>query len=194
METEISGRLLITGDLHGDTAALTMITRQLREGDALFVAGDFGFVFWDNRDEHVFLDDVDRFLQKINGYIIFADGNHENHRALNKFPVEQWNNARVHMIRSRIIHVLRGEVLCLKGKRIFCFGGAFSIDRACGDCGVATKEKYVEILEFTHFVEFFSFRKIGENHKEKSLVKKVTVVVALDLGTGNTKNLEYENE
>ena len=107
METEISGRLLITGDLHGDTAALTMITRQLREGDALFVAGDFGFVFWDNRD-----------------------GNHENHRALNKFPVEQWNNARVHMIRSRIIHVLRGEVLCLKGKRIFCFGGAFSIDRA----------------------------------------------------------------
>ena len=130
METDMSGRLLITGDLHGDTAALTMIARQLREGDALFVAGDFGFVFWDNRDEHVFLDDVDQFLQKINGYVIFADGNHENHRALNKFPVEQWNNARVHMIRSRIIHVLRGEVLSLKGKRIFCFGGAFSIDRA----------------------------------------------------------------
>ena len=64
----------------------------------------------------------------------------------------------------------------------------------CRDCGVATKEEYVEILEFTHFVEFFSFRKIGGNHKEKSLVKKVTVVVALDLGTGNTKNLEYENE
>lgn len=64
----------------------------------------------------------------------------------------------------------------------------------CGVCGVATKGEYVEILEFTHFVEFFSFRKIGENHKEKSLVKKVTVVVALDLGTGNTKNLEYENE
>ena len=39
-------------------------------------------------------------------------------------------------------------------------------------------------------MEFFSFRKIGENHKEKSLVKKVTVVVALDLGKGNTKNTE----
>ena len=125
METEISGRLLITGDLHGDTAALTMITRQLREGDALFVAGDFGFVFWDNRDEHVFLDDVDRFLQKINGYIIFADGNHENHRALNKFPVEQWNNARVHMIRSRIIHVLRGEVLCLRETNILFWRSFF---------------------------------------------------------------------
>ena len=65
---------------------------------------------------------------------------------------------------------------------------------ACGDGGGTTKERYLEILEFTHFVEFFSFKKIGENHKEKSLVKKVTVVVALDLGTGNTKNLEYENE
>ena len=71
METEMSGRLLITGDLHGDTAALTMIARQLREGDALFVAGDF--VFWDNRDEHVFLDDVDQFLQKINGYFVLEE-------------------------------------------------------------------------------------------------------------------------
>ena len=73
METEMSGRLLITGDLHGDTAALTMIARQLREGDALFVAGDFGFVFWDNKDEHVFLDDVDQFIQKINGYFVLEE-------------------------------------------------------------------------------------------------------------------------
>ena len=43
---------------------------------------------------------------------------------------------------------------------------SYHSDDTCGDCGVATKEKYVEILEFTHFVEFFSFRKIGENHKE----------------------------
>ena len=65
---------------------------------------------------------------------------------------------------------------------------------SCRDCGRTTQKGYVEILEFTHFVEFFSFKKIGKNHKEKSLVKKVTVVVALDLGTGNTKNLEYESE
>ena len=64
----------------------------------------------------------------------------------------------------------------------------------CGDCGVATKEEYVEILEFTHFAEFFSFNRIAENHKEKELVRKVTVVVALDLGCGNTKNSEYESK
>ena len=63
-----------------------------------------------------------------------------------------------------------------------------------GDCGRTTQKGYVEILEFTHFVEFFSFNKISENHREKELVRKVTVVVALDLGCGNTKNSEYESK
>ena len=65
---------------------------------------------------------------------------------------------------------------------------------ACGDCGRTTQKGYVEILEFTHFVEFFSFNRTAENHKEKELVRKVTVVVALDLGCGNTKNSEYESK
>ena len=68
--------------------------------------------------------------------------------------------------------------------------GSVLSDGACGDCGETTKGGYLEILEFTHFVEFFSFNRLEENHKEKVLVNKVTVVVALDLGTGNTKNPE----
>ena len=52
----------------------------------------------------------------------------------------------------------------------------------CGDCGRTTQKGYVEILEFTHFAEFFSFNRIAENHKGKELVRKVSVVVALDLG------------
>lgn len=63
-----------------------------------------------------------------------------------------------------------------------------------GDCGRTTQKGYIEILEFTHFAEFFSFNRIAENHKEKELVRKVTVVVALDLGCGNTNNSEYESK
>ena len=62
----------------------------------------------------------------------------------------------------------------------------------CGDGGRTTQKGYVEILEFTHFVEIFSFNRISENYKEKELVKKVTVVVALDLGCGNTKILNMK--
>lgn len=74
------------------------------------------------------------------------------------------------------------------------FRNLFHTLNTCGDCGVDTKKRYLEILEFTQFVTFFSFNKIGENHKEKILVKKVTVVVALDLDTGNTKNPDNESE
>lgn len=61
-------------------------------------------------------------------------------------------------------------------------------------CGVDTKERYLEILEFTHFVQFFSFNSVDKNHKEKEFVMKITVVVALDLGCGNTKSFENESE
>ncbi|MGN0375268.1 MAG: hypothetical protein ACI4EN_07190 [Butyrivibrio sp.] len=68
------------------------------------------------------------------------------------------------------------------------------MDHKRGDGGVATKNQYIEIIEFTQFVEFFSFNYISDNHREKELVKKITVVVALDLGCGNTKNPVNESE
>ena len=54
---------------------------------------------------------------------------------------------------------------------------------ACGDCGRTTTQKYVEILEFTHFTEFWTFNEVGINHKEKVQVRKVEVSVVLDLDT-----------
>lgn len=130
MRETVDGRILITGDLHSDTGALTMILKQMLPSDILMVAGDFGYLFRNNSDEKSWLNDVDLFLRRNDLYILFVDGNHENHRALREFPVEAWQGAKVHKIRSRIVHVLRGEILTLKGKKIYCFGGAFSIDRA----------------------------------------------------------------
>lgn len=54
-------------------------------------------------------------------------------------------------------------------------------DDAGRDCNCATQKKYVEILEFTYFVRFFTFNTVGENHKEKVLMDRIRVVVALDL-------------
>lgn len=53
----------------------------------------------------------------------------------------------------------------------------------CGDGGWTTTQKYVEILEFTHFTEFWTFNEVGVNHKEKVQVRKVEVSVVLDLDT-----------
>ena len=49
------------------------------------------------------------------------------------------------------------------------------------ECGVDTKKGYVEILEFTHFVRFFRFDYIGENHKEKVLVNTIHRLLILRL-------------
>lgn len=57
------------------------------------------------------------------------------------------------------------------------------MDGTCGDCGRTTTQKYVEILEFTHFTEFWTFNEVGVNHKEKVQVRKVEVSVVLDLDT-----------
>ncbi len=123
------GRLLITGDTHGEQARLVYLARWMQENDTLMVAGDFGFIFRNDKPEHVFLDEVETLLDKKQAYLVFVDGNHENHIALAAYPVTVWNGAKVHQIKPRIIHVLRGEVVEIKGKKIFCFGGAFSVDR-----------------------------------------------------------------
>ena len=37
---------------------------------------------------------------------------------------------------------------------------------ACGVCGVTTTHRYLEVLEFTHFVRMFHFGKYEEKYKE----------------------------
>ena len=59
-----------------------------------------------------------------------------------------------------------------------------------GDCGVTTTHRYLEVLEFTHFVKMFNFGKFDDNYKEKHLVDRISVSVVIDLGTGNTSE-EY---
>ena len=89
--------------------------------------GDFGVGFWNGRywSEETFYDWIDE-----QGYtVLFVDGNHENFNKLNGYPVELWNGGRVHKIRHNLIHLMRGEVYCIKGKTIFTFGGGYSIDK-----------------------------------------------------------------
>lgn len=59
---------------------------------------------------------------------LFVDGNHENFDRLYSYPVEEWHGGKVHKIRPSVIHLMRGQVFELDGKKIFTFGGASSHD------------------------------------------------------------------
>lgn len=67
------------------------------------------------------------------------------------------------------------------------FGDLFYCLNTCGDCGGTTSKGYIEILEFTHFAEFFNFTNSEENYKKKELVTKIIVMVALNVDCGDTK-------
>lgn len=128
--------IFITGDTHrsdlGRFQHFCILHPELSKRDYMIVAGDFGGVWAENTLEH----DLAPF-SALPFTVLFVDGNHENFDLLDAFPVEEWQGGRVHRIRPDIIHLMRGQVYELEGKRIFTFGGATSIDRAMRTEGVS---------------------------------------------------------
>lgn len=120
--------IYVTGDTHGEQARMLLLEKQtgLQVGDTLIVCGDFGYLFLNDRSENAFLDD----LEKKPYTYCFVDGNHENFPAIFQYPQETWNGGSVHRVRRNVLHLMRGQVFVLEGKRIFTMGGAYSIDRA----------------------------------------------------------------
>ena len=57
-----------------------------------------------------------------------------------------------------------------------------------------TKDRYLKILEFTHFVEFWSVDRSDPSVWKKELIRKIEVSVAVDLGMGDTKSFISESE
>ncbi len=124
--------IYITGDTHGRIEQIcgNEALSALREGDHLIVCGDFGFVFETHGTMSFFAEyeDIQR-LEALPYNVLFVDGNHENFERLNSYPEEIWNGGRVHRIGKNILHLMRGQVFEIEGKRIFTMGGAHSIDK-----------------------------------------------------------------
>ena len=66
-------------------------------------------------------------------------------------------------------------------------GGYVSVYGACGDCCVTAKGELVEVLEFTHFYEHFTFEKTDWSERGKHLKKYIRVIVAVELDTVGAK-------
>jgi hypothetical protein len=54
--------------------------------------------------------------------------------------------------------------------------------------------RYIEILEFTHFVRIFKFDGNDVDCKNKQVINKITVSVVLDLEWGDTSENIYKSE
>lgn len=124
--------IFVTGDTHGDRNRFrSKDIRKISSGDTLIVCGDFGYIFSRGEQEEKYLD----FLATLPFCLLFVDGNHECFDRLESYPMEMWHGGKVHVIRRdgsskpKIIHLMRGQIFEIEGKKIFTFGGAYSIDK-----------------------------------------------------------------
>ena len=127
--------IYITGDCHCNferfNTEIFPEQEEMTKADYVIVCGDFGGV-WDKdasgKKEIWWLD----WLENRPFTTLFVDGNHENFDRLYSYPVESWNGGKVHKIRPSVIHLMRGQVYLLDGKKLFSFGGARSHDISGG--------------------------------------------------------------
>lgn len=119
--------IFITGDCHGNyrrfSTEIFPEQKAMTKDDYVIVCGDFGF--WDNSKEQQYWR---KWLTKKSFTTLWVDGNHENYDLLKEIPVLDWNGGKVQLISDSIIHLMRGQVFELQGKKFFTFGGARSHD------------------------------------------------------------------
>jgi len=147
--------VFVTGDTHRfiDFQKLVLFARnhpELTKDDYMIIAGDFGFGLHSGSA----LDDLIPYSE-LPFTILFVDGNHENYDLLDEYPVENWHGGKVQFLKKDIIHLMRGQVFEIDGKKIFTFGGATSIDkeiRLAFNLGwwereTPTYEEFIEAME-----------------------------------------------
>lgn len=125
----------ITGDIHGNPARFSKACfpeqKEMTKDDTVIICGDFGLV-WDykgeSKEEKYWLD----WLEEKPFTTVFVDGNHECFNRIYQYPIKEWNGGKVHEIRPSVLHLMRGEVFEIEGKKIFAFGGASSHDISDG--------------------------------------------------------------
>ena len=127
--------IYITGDCHSDFVRFNKENfpeqTEMTKDDYVIICGDFGGV-WnvdeESKRETWWMD----WLEGRPFTTLFVDGNHENFDRLYDYPVEEWHGGKVHKIRPSVIHLMRGQIYQIEGKKIFTFGGASSHDISGG--------------------------------------------------------------
>ena len=124
--------IYITGDTHAEFKHRFNMEnfpeqKEMTKDDYVIVCGDFGGVWdvgWESKNEKYWLD----WFEGRSYTLLFVDGNHENFDRLNGYPVKGWHGGKVHELRPHVLHLMRGQVFEIDGKKIFTFGGASSHD------------------------------------------------------------------
>ena len=157
----------ITGDCHAkfDRFSTKQFPDQkgMTKDDYVIICGDFGGV-WNHSmptpEENYWLD----WLNDKPFTTLFVDGNHENFDRLKDFPRKKWNGGMVHEIRPSVLHLMRGYVFNLDGKKFFTFGGAKSHDIQDGILDPKNYKSLSDLVKDYNFRTFYLKQMLRINH------------------------------
>ena len=123
--------IYLTGDTHIPLDISKLNTKNFPEqknltrDDYVIILGDFGLYWHEDKTYQYWR----QWLQKKSFTILWIDGNHENHDWIDSMPISTWHGGKVHRD-GNIIHLMRGQVFDINGKKFFVMGGADSYDCA----------------------------------------------------------------
>ena len=118
--------LYITGDVHADIKEFeSRAFKGIKKSDAIIICGDFGILWEGGKPESKKI----KSIGKKRYQTLFVDGEHENFDLLNEYPVTEWNGGKVQVLSRNLMHLCRGQVYTIGGKKVFAFGGGESGDK-----------------------------------------------------------------
>lgn len=117
----------VTGDVHGDIESFKKrnFSGLHAKKDCVVVCGDLGLIWSGSKQEQK----VCKTVGKKRCRTLFVDGSHENFSLLESYPITEWCGGKAQIISGNLIHLMRGQVYNIDGKRVFAFGGGESGER-----------------------------------------------------------------
>lgn len=178
----------VTGDCHGSFKRFTKKYRcrylpSMSSDDYMIVCGDFGLCWADDKEFKYNCE----WLSSLPFLILFVDGNHENYTMLNEYPVEMWHGGKVHhIVKDKIIHLMRGQVFTIEGKIFFTMGGAESRDITGGILDVSDPQYNLKRRQAIKNDE--PYRVVGKSFWYEEMPSQEE----LDEGLANLAKYEFE--
>lgn len=125
--TQAPKPIAVAGDWHGDVPWMRAVVDAASASGAELIlhVGDLA-VLWPGRDKGKFDRRLEQRLTLRDMYLVFIDGNHDNHHDLRALPLDDDGMATV---RPRIRYLPRGSRFTYMGLTIGGLGGAYSVDR-----------------------------------------------------------------
>lgn len=124
-------KYFVTGDCHGQYKKLELFIKKQNQEDELFIfiLGDVG-LNWNLKYD---LDDEKKkYLSRLKATFVCLRGNHDaNHQKLNIYKQKKMFDGIVYYEDKypNILFTKDGEVYTINSKKIFCCGGAYSVDK-----------------------------------------------------------------